>query len=90
MDKDELFEKFERNVAWLQRNIPPDDIYVFTEQTLMSSMYFLSQWSRVADLNKIAAMDPIAAKWIKNVTAIMRLREIGVDTQLDLGMEVME
>ena len=41
MNKEEIRKKFEENVAYLQRNIPPDDIYLFTEQTFMAALFFL-------------------------------------------------
>lgn len=90
MNEEQLRDKFEQNVAWLQRNIAPDDIYLFTEQTFMAALYFLHRWNKSEDVNQIVKMDPIAAKWVKNVTTILRCREMGMETKIDLGMETTE
>ena len=67
MNKEEIRKKFEENVAYLQRNIPPDDIYLFTEQTFMAALYFLQRWSQVANITEEMFRDPVTDKWVKNI-----------------------
>jgi len=90
MNKDELLKKFERNVNYLRDNIPPDDIYVFAEQTFMAAMYFLHRWNEWDDLNRIAQDDPVAKKWIVNITSLQILKDRNEPVELDLGLEEME
>ena len=86
MNKEELFEKFEKNVKYLQENIPPDDIYPFAEQTFMACMYFLKRWSDFHDLHKEIDENPISAKWIRNILSLQHCREEDIKINLDLGL----
>lgn len=90
MNKEELLKKFEKNVQYLKNNIPPDDIYAFAEQTFMAAMYFLHRWNGWEDLNEIAKDDPIAKKWIVNITALQIMKDRYEPVDLDLGLEEME
>jgi len=90
MNKEELLKKFEKNVQYLKNNIPPDDIYVFAEQTFMAAMYFLHGWSEWDDLNMVCKTDPIAKKWITNILALQKLKDLNDPVILDLGLEEME
>ena len=90
MNKEELLKKFEKNVQYLKNNIPPDDIYAFAEQTFMAAMYFLHKWAEWDDLNEFAKHDPIAKKWIINITALQILKDRNDPVDLDLGLEEME
>lgn len=90
MDKEELLQEFYKNIEWLRRNVPPDDIYLFTEQTFMASLFFLHKWSDHVDVNLEYQQDPIARKWVKNIMGLLKCREMGLDVQLDLNMEIME
>ncbi len=90
MNKEELIKKFEKNVRYLRDNIPPDDIYVFAEQTFMAAIYFLHKWSQWADLNEESKNDPISKKWITNILALQMMKDADEDVTLDLGLEEME
>jgi hypothetical protein len=83
-------KKFEENVAYLQRNIPPDDIYLFAEETLMAALYFMHRWSKKEDINTVCKEDEVARKWVSNILGLQRLREKALDVDLDLGIDVME
>lgn len=90
MNKEELVKKFEKNVLYLKENIPPDDIYVFAEQTFMAAMYFLHGWSQWVDLNEEAKRDPISKKWITNIIALQMMKDRNESVDIDLGLESME
>jgi len=81
---------FEKRVAWLQRNIPPDDIYLFTEQTLMAAMFFLHRWNRVDDIHKVISEDAVARKWVTNILALIEVQSAGHDTKINLDMESLD
>ena len=87
MNKKELIEKFEQNVRYLERNIPPDDIYVFAEQTYMAALFFLHKWSGHEDITSACEEDPIAAKWVTNVMSLLKMRDMKIDCEFDLGLE---
>ena len=90
MHKEELREKFYSNVEYLQQNIPPDDIYLFSEQTFMACLYFLKRWSDCEDLDEVCKNDPSAEKWIVNVVGFQRLKEDKIPVQLDLDLKGIE
>lgn len=87
MNKEDWLKKFEKNVAYLQKNIPPDDIYVFAEQTFMSSMFFLSKWSDWIDIEEEMEKDPVVEKWVNNIVGLQKLKDLGQDVNLDLNYE---
>ena len=87
MEKDQLRENFERNIKYLQKNIPPDDIYIFSEQTFMAALFFLKKWSEVVNINEELRKDPIAEKWATNIMDLLRYRTDSVDCQLNFGLE---
>lgn len=86
MNKDDLLKKFEENVEYLRRNIPPDDIYIFTEQTYMAAMFFLHKWSTWEDIPAEMARCAITEKWVKNVMALAWHRDRKIDVPIDLNI----
>ena len=87
MTKDELRKMFEDNVTYLQRVIPPDDIYPFAEETFMAALYFIQRWSQLEDLGVLCESDPIAKKWIMNNMGFLRARDLKLEMTVDLGLE---
>ncbi len=87
MNKEEMRAKFEENVAYLKRNVPPDDIYMFTEQTLMAAMFFIYKWSDHVDLNEEADKDETARKWLSNILKFQEMKNTNQDIQLDLNLD---
>lgn len=84
MNKDELIEEFERHVNWLQRNIPPDDIYMFAEQTLMAARFFMHKWAASCpNVREIIAEDPPTQRWTRNIITVLNLQNKGEDSPLD-------
>lgn len=87
MNQEEMRQKFEDNVKYLHRNVPPDDIYVFAEQTYMATLYFLNQWSKHVDINEEMANDSVTKKWVTNILGLLNLRDKKIDLQLDLDLK---
>ena len=90
LSKEELLKKFEKHVEYLRRNIPPDDIYIFTEQTFMAALFFLKKWSEWADITEEMAKCPVTAKWVTNILSLQALRDREEDVHLDLDMKSVE
>ena len=90
MNKKEIREAFEKNVEYLRRNVPPDDIYLFSEQTLMAACFFLKKWSEKTDIIEEMLRDPIADKWIRNIVGFLDNQTSEVDIQLDLNLDSIE
>lgn len=87
MNKEELYRKFEQNVAYLHRNIPPDDIYMFTEQTFMAALFFIHKWNEHVDLDEECKKDPVVKKWLSNILGFELCKEKNIDIQLDLDLK---
>lgn len=90
MNREELKEKFERNVDYLKRNVPPDDIYMFAEQTFMATLFFLHKWSEWADINEECKNDPVAKKWVTNIVGLQMCKDKELDVNLDLDLKSVE
>ncbi len=83
-------EKFEKNVEFLRRNIPPDDIYMFAEETYMAALFFLHKWSEVQDINEECKKDVVAMKWVRNIMVFQVYKDQNIDVQLDLNLKSVE
>ena len=90
MNREEIREKFYKNVAYLQRNVPPDDIYIFSEQTFLAALYFLKKWSEVADINKECESDQITEKWVSNILGFLEKKELDEDIIVNLDLDSIE
>ena len=90
MNKEEIFEKFEKNVAYLKRNVPPDDIYMFAEQTFMAAFFFIKKWSEHVCVTEECEKSLVVRKWLYNIVLLEYLKDEGIDVQLDLDLERME
>ncbi len=90
MTKEELRIKFEENIEYLRKNIPPDDIYIFAEQTFMAAMYFLLQWNDSINVGEFCETDEIAKKWVTNILAFKQCRDDKIDIRLDLNLNSVE
>jgi hypothetical protein len=86
MDKEELLAHFEQNVEYLRRNIPPDDIYLFCEQTYMAARYFLMKWSEHTKISDEMEKDKTTSVWVRNIISLQVMREKNIDVQLDLDV----
>lgn len=90
MNKEELLKKFEKNVQYLKRNVPPDDIYLFAEQTFMAALFFMFKWSAWVDMDEEMRNDEVTKKWVKNILGFQEMKEKDQDIELDLDMKSIE
>lgn len=84
MGKEELRSQFEKNVAYLQRNIPPDDIYMFCEQTFMSAIFFLKKLCEHVNIDEEMTKDSATRCWVKNIISFQLAREQNIDVSVNL------
>ena len=87
MNKEEFRSRFEENLKYLQKTVPPDDIYIFCEQTISAAMYFIIKWREHVDLTEEAKNCPISKKWLTNILSYEYCRREKIDISLDLDME---
>ncbi len=87
MDKEEFLKKFNHNVDYLRRNVPPDDIYAFCEQTVMAAVYFLRKWHEWIDIHEEMESNPISKKWIVNIGSLRIAQEEDIDIEFDLKLD---
>lgn len=77
-----LIEQYKSDVEWLKRNIPPEQIYDFAEQSLMAATFFLAQWDDWVDLDEECDKSPVAKAWISNVLKLRHARQLGIDEKI--------
>lgn len=87
MDKEQFLKKFNNNVEYLRRNIPPDDIYEFCEQTAMAAVYFLRKWDEWIDMQDEMDSNPTSKKWIMNIGSLRIAQEENIDLDFDLRLD---
>ncbi len=87
MNKKEVMEQFEKNVAYLRKVIPPDDIYAFAEQSLIASLYFLHRWNEWEDLDEICRKEKVTRSHVYNILGLMKARDKNADFILDLNLD---
>ncbi len=90
MNNEEFKKKFYANVAYLQRNIPPDDIYLFAEETFMAAYFFILKMSDFIDLEEECEADPVFNKWLRNIANFHRCREDYPELKIDLNLNSIE
>jgi len=87
LSKEELMRKFEENIAYLQRNVPPDDIYIFTEHTFLAALFFLNKWSQYESIKEACKHDETTRTWVQNILGLYRLRDMKQDVKIDMDIE---
>lgn len=85
MENETWVKEFEANVAYLRRNIPPDDIYLFAEQMFMGAMFFLMHWQEHEDIYEVSQYDKIAERFIKNIVGLYLRRKEGTEAIVQLN-----
>lgn len=68
-------EEYEKDLEWLAKAIPPDDIYYFALQAYWASEFFLAQWSKHQDLVEAYENDKHSRIWLTNIISFRVLRE---------------
>jgi hypothetical protein len=74
----------DKNIAFLQRAVPPDDIYLFAELNYDASIYLLSKIDDVLDINVMMKKDEYFAKIVRNIVCYHTARLENRDVTLNL------
>ena len=79
MDDEEkkLMEHYQHQVQWLRERVPPDDIYDFAQQMIISAENILFELGQHTDLQALMDKDPILKQWIDNVMSIHFMKAQG-------------
>ena len=85
--KQKLLDQYHIDVQWLRDNIPPDDIYDFAEQALLSAEFFILKWAEWVDVDEERDKDKLVNIWFQNVIGIMALQAESFKTRLNLEMK---
>lgn len=86
MDKEAISKLFEQNVLYLQKTIPPDDIYVFAEQTLMAALFFLNKLRSQVDILAEMEKDKAMKIYTNNIMGLIYCRDEKKDIKLELDL----
>lgn len=86
-EKKKRLEEFQRNVAWLHKSVPRDDIYDFAEQTLMACDFFIYKLGEYVNINDEAEKDEILGQWFRNVVTMRFLAENDIEGIVDVSFQ---
>lgn len=81
-------KRFEEDVLFLQKNIPPDDIYTFSQQTLNSCMHFIEVLTDFANLDDLAEENEETHMHLSNILALVSHQHQKKDIQLNLELKL--
>lgn len=70
--KKRMFDTFYNDVEWLQKHLPPDDVYRFSQQCLVGAVYLISRWKEGFDFDELDD-DPISRSWVRNFQNVLYL-----------------
>ena len=90
MEKKQFKKQFYENVDFIQRNIAPDDIYIFTEQTLMAAVFFLHIITKFCDLEEECNNNIVLKKYVANVLGFEKLKKDKKDVRVDMDLKSIE
>lgn len=82
MNREEALKRFNEEVEWLRKVVPPEDIYMFANQALISARFFLNRWADWVDIPKECERDETANGWVMNLAGIHQLRTSGSTEKL--------
>lgn len=83
----EQMDIFNKQVQWLKDNIPPEDIYTFAQQSILSAMFFIGKWNEWVDVFKEAENDKNVDIWLTNISTVCELQEENIPTKLNVKMK---
>ena len=86
MNQDEIMALFYKNVEFLQRTVPPDDIYIYAEQTFIAALYFMHRLRKHINMDEEMAKDEVLKKYAVNITMMLDAKEKNLNCHFDLGL----
>lgn len=82
-EKEKLLRSFELYVSWLRNNIPPDDIYEFTQQLLLACAVFMRDIEFSEDFKKKMDENFELLVWYTNVSALLDAQGKGIPIKIN-------
>jgi hypothetical protein len=84
---EEFDKKFESRVLWLERNIPPDDIYPFAQQALLAAEFFIYKYMDHVEIDDEMKKDKNVNEWVRNILGMRMAHEKNQNFQVDVGWQ---
>ncbi len=85
MEEEELDLRLEKDVGYLQRNIAPDDIYLFTQNTLLATYLITHEFMKYVGPENFHLLNKITRRCIENIANFKRSQENEIDVNIDLN-----
>ncbi len=86
-EKKEIIAEYEKNVEWLSRHVPRDDVYDFAEQCLMASEFLMYELGHFIDISDEITRETLLGKWCKNIVGIRVGQKNDFKGILNIGLE---
>jgi hypothetical protein len=90
MTKQEFIDQVNKSVEYLKKVVPPDDIYLYTEQTYMAALFFLMKLSDWVEINDECIKDPVLNKYVNNIMGYLIAKEKGDHSQINLSLDCLD
>lgn len=84
-DKVSAEEQYERNILFLSKHVPPDDIYPFAESMMHISYYFLRKWMDEIDVQDECKKDEVTAKYVNSLMGYLLTRDLEIEEKYRMG-----
>lgn len=72
---------YEKDLVWISKTVPPDDIYDFALQLCGMMEYFFMKWQENVDILAIYNSDKTARLFIDNLVIFREIREKKLDVK---------
>ncbi len=69
-DVEEYQKKFNERILWIQKNIPPDDIYFFSHCVLLAAEFFIYRLAERENVNESMKTDPDLKHWVRMILGV--------------------
>lgn len=87
-EKDDAMIAYNKSVEWLRGHVPPDDIYDFAEQMIISAECILLTLAKHVDIPDLMKKDEVFSHWTENVMSVHFMRESGYNGIIDTSISV--
>ncbi len=85
MEKEELDKLLEKDVLYLQRNIAPDDIYLFAQNSLLCSYLLAFELMKIVGKENFEDLPKITQRCLQNVSRFKYNQQCEIDMDIDLN-----
>lgn len=85
MNEEELDNRLEKDVAYLQRNIAPDDIYLFTQNALLANYLLAYEFMKLVGAENYYKLPKITRNCIRNISYFKHHQENDIEIEIDLN-----